>query len=150
MRWESINRAFFDAISGEYDQWLDGAHGKLTDQMARLASVSAGEMVLDIGCGTGLLTCRLAAGAGLQGRVVAIDISAGMLARARAVAEEYPNASFYQASASPPLWFRADTFDLICISDSLSYLDAPQVVLDEARRMLRPRGRLGWLFPAVP
>src|SRR5207302_9692862 len=50
--------------------------------LARL-SLTGGESVLEIGCGTGALTLPLAEAIGEQGRLVAVDISEPMLGAAR-------------------------------------------------------------------
>ena len=47
-------------------------------------ALSPGMMVLDAGCGPGRLTVPLARSVGTSGRVVALDIQPGLLARARA------------------------------------------------------------------
>jgi ubiquinone/menaquinone biosynthesis C-methylase UbiE len=50
-------------------------------------ALAPGMTVLDAGCGPGRLTVPLARGVGTSGRVVALDIQAGMLARAKTKAE---------------------------------------------------------------
>lgn len=50
-------------------------------------ALAPGMTVLDAGCGPGRLTVPLARGVGSSGRVVALDIQAGMLSRARAKTE---------------------------------------------------------------
>jgi len=59
---------------------VGGPPGELA--MARL-ELLPGQRVVDLGCGSGRTTLALAARAGPGGEVVGVDISAGMLARAR-------------------------------------------------------------------
>lgn len=65
-----------------YDLELHPFEPYRTEAIARL-QLSAGETVLDVGCGTGLSFAALHAGVGAQGRIVAFDPSPQMLALAR-------------------------------------------------------------------
>src|SRR5207302_2986502 len=66
--------------------------------------------------------------------------SEGMLrvARRRAAA----NTTYYGANADDRVPFREATFDLVTFCDSLAYLSDPVRALEEARRVLRPKGRI--------
>ncbi|MGH7882862.1 MAG: class I SAM-dependent methyltransferase, partial [Candidatus Dormibacteraceae bacterium] len=121
---------------------LEGAHGKVAFRLADLAMPAPGEFVLDLGCGTGLLTAWLAERVGSKGSVVGVDLSTGMLARAKSRNASMTNVSFHQASIDDLLWFRDHSFDLILLSDSLTYLQSPSLTLRETFRVLRPGGRL--------
>jgi len=48
------------------------------------ARVAAGERVIDVGCGRGATTFAIAEQVGVEGRVIGVDVSALMIARARA------------------------------------------------------------------
>jgi ubiquinone/menaquinone biosynthesis C-methylase UbiE len=82
----------FDAIGDRYDEAFPHKEGQLTAGEWLVAALPAGSRVLDLGCGTGLPTARQLSDAGL--RVSGVDLSAGMLARARA---NVPDAEFVQA-----------------------------------------------------
>lgn len=82
----------FDAIGDRYDEAFPHKEGQVAAAAWLAASVPPGSRVLDLGCGTGLPTARQLADAGL--RVVGVDLSGGMLARARA---NVPTAEFVQA-----------------------------------------------------
>ncbi|HET6522136.1 MAG TPA: methyltransferase domain-containing protein [Geminicoccaceae bacterium] len=77
---------FWNSAAGE--EWvasqeaLDARLGPLTDLLIERAAVAAGERVIDIGCGTGTTTLRLAGLVGPGGAVLGVDISAPMLAAA--------------------------------------------------------------------
>src|SRR6476659_6062121 len=69
--------------------WVDG-QAQLDAQLARFgtlaieaADLRPGDVVLDVGCGCGATPEELAALGGASGRVVGLDVSAPMLARAR-------------------------------------------------------------------
>jgi SAM-dependent methyltransferase len=55
----------------------------LADQVVACATPAPGDRVVDVACGTGILTRRLAAAAGAAGRVVGVDVNPGMIAVAR-------------------------------------------------------------------
>ena len=99
----------------------------------------SGAAVLDVACGTGRITRRVAPDAGT---VVGVDISAGMLERARryAAREGVENATFARMSADE-LWFDADAFDRVSCCWALHIFPDVDAVLDEIRRVLRPGGR---------
>ncbi|GAA5055038.1 class I SAM-dependent DNA methyltransferase [Streptomyces similanensis] len=82
----------FDAIGDRYDEAFPHKEGQISATEWLVASLPAGSRVLDLGCGTGVPTARRLAEAGM--RVVGVDLSAGMVARARA---QVPGAEFHQA-----------------------------------------------------
>ncbi|CAG6394121.1 Ubiquinone/menaquinone biosynthesis C-methylase UbiE [Actinacidiphila cocklensis] len=82
----------FDAIGDRYDEAFPHKEGQLAAAEWLAASVPPGSRVLDLGCGTGLPTAGQLVDAGL--RVVGVDLSAGMVARASA---NVPKAEFVQA-----------------------------------------------------
>jgi SAM-dependent methyltransferase len=82
----------FDAIGDRYDEAFPHKEGQLAAGNWLTAAVPPGSRVLDLGCGTGLPTIRQLVAAELQ--VTGVDLSGGMLARAKANA---PQADFVQA-----------------------------------------------------
>jgi SAM-dependent methyltransferase len=126
--------------------------GPLTGRLASLsAAVSwharAGDLVLDLGCGTGELARALAAG-GL--RVTGCDISPQMLLRA-ARDPGGPGAGSAGWVRLEPGWrslpFASRAFDVVVASSVLEYVDAPAAVLRECARVLRPGGVVLYTVP---
>jgi ubiquinone/menaquinone biosynthesis C-methylase UbiE len=130
---------FYDRVAPEYDAWAGGLHSRVAAKLVDVAGPRRGDAVLDVGCGTGLVTHRLAKAVGARGSVVGIDLSARMLdlARPRAL----PNTKF-MAMAAEHMVFRDRSFDLITYGQSLPYLVDPLASLEEAVRLLRPGGRV--------
>jgi O-methyltransferase/aklanonic acid methyltransferase len=130
---------FYDRVAPEYDAWAGGLHGRVAAKLVDVAAPRRGDAILDVGCGTGLVTHLLAARVGKKGSVVGIDLSARMLDLARKNA--LPNTTF-MAMAAENVVFRARSFDLITYGQSLPYLIDPLASLEEAVRLLRPGGRV--------
>lgn len=115
-------------------------------QTALLASTApaAGERVLDVACGTGLVTLEVAQAVGSQGRVIGIDLSAKMVdtARLRVGARGPRNVSFQRMDAEA-LSFPDASFDTVLCALGLMYMPDPAAAVREMRRVLKPKGRLG-------
>jgi ubiquinone/menaquinone biosynthesis C-methylase UbiE len=134
-------RRNYDRLSHWYD-WFAGSEKRFTEAGLRLLDPKPGERVLEIGPGTGHALARLAQ-AGT--RAVGLDISAGMLARARqAVSRSEERAEFCQGDALS-LPFPARTFHAVFLSFTLELFDDAEIpgVLAECARVLKPGGRLG-------
>jgi ubiquinone/menaquinone biosynthesis C-methylase UbiE len=97
--------------------------------------------VLDIGCGTGVLT-RVIARLPDVTRVVGVDPAPSLLARARELARELPNVDFQEADGRA-LPFAPDTFHVAVLDSTLSHVPGPERALTEAFRVVKPGGWLG-------
>ena len=129
------------AVTAYEEGWraqLEPAHSLMLD----MADLRPGERVLDVACGTGLVTFRMAEAVGERGAVVGTDISGEMVETARRVAAErdLANASFERADAEG-LPFADSTFDAAACGLGLMYVPDPVKALCEMRRVLRPGGR---------
>ncbi len=122
-----------------------------------------GESVIDIACGSGLLTFPAMRSIGGSGRMVATDISEGMLNQAGAIAaaKGIANLEFGRMDAET-LEFGTGTFDAAMCGLGLMYVADPLAALREMHRVLREggraavavwgaRSRCGWaeVFPIV-
>jgi len=112
------------------------------DLVAR-SRVQAGDRVLDVACGTGIVA-RIAAGkVGDSGRVAGLDLNPGMLAVARTspkVGEV--SIEWYEGSALA-LPFREGEFAVVLCQFGLMFLPDPALALGEMRRVLEPGGPVG-------
>jgi ubiquinone/menaquinone biosynthesis C-methylase UbiE len=119
------------------------------DAVARL-DLSPGDSVLDIGCGTGRSLPYLQEAVGPSGRIYGIDISRGMLRKARKLcaAHRWNNVQLYECDAGE---FTAPT-PLNGVLFSLSYNTMPhhRAVLRRAWDRLLPGGRLVIMDAKVP
>ena len=96
--------------------------------------------VLEVGCGTGVLTRVLAALAEVD-TVVGVDLAPSLLEKARERAADLPGIRFEQADARS-LPFADESFDVAVFDSTLSHVPEPDRALAEAFRVLRPGGCL--------
>lgn len=135
-------RAEYDDLAARYDRrWARYTRESLDLLRPLLAGRDAGR-VLDLGCGTGALVTALGAWGVRVARYTGADLSPGMLrmAAGKAAGAGFP-AGFVAASADA-LPFRDGAFDTVLTASSLHFWERPEAALAEARRVLRPGGRL--------
>jgi demethylmenaquinone methyltransferase/2-methoxy-6-polyprenyl-1,4-benzoquinol methylase len=141
------NRRFYDRIASAYDLIADANERAARQAGVRALGLKAGEVVLELGFGTGNEVLDLAGLVGPSGRVAGIDISPGMLAVAnRKLAEAAPKApADLRVGDARSLPFGDGEFDAVYTSFTLELFPAGDipVVLAEARRVLKPGGRIG-------
>lgn len=128
-------RAYYDTFSNSYeDHRHEGYHRYLDEaELAILDPHLPGAEVLEVGCGTGLILERIAR---RSARAVGIDLSPGMLERARERGLDVHEAS---ATALP---FSDASFDLVCSFKVLAHVPDIDVALSEMARVTRPGGRV--------
>ena len=95
---------------------------------------------LDLGCGDGRLSAELRAS-----ELVLAAVSAVALARAR---RRLPGARAVPLEPDAPLPFEDSRFELALCAETLEHVRDVQLLLSEARRVLRPGGRLAVTTPA--
>lgn len=134
-------RDTFDAFAGSFDQVLDQLGYRVPTLIAELLTrilpaLDNTLVVADAGCGTGLCAPFLRP---RSKRLVGIDLSSGMLARARA-RKTYDE--LIEAELATWLARQRPVHDLIVSADTLCYFGALEGVFSGAAAALRPGGRL--------
>lgn len=106
-------------------------------------ALSPGMTVLDAGCGPGRLTVPLARSVGSSGRVVALDIQSGMLARVKSKTEAAGlfNVEFVAAALGEGK-LPANHFDRVVLVTVLGEIPNPAAALAELFSALKPGGVL--------
>jgi ubiquinone/menaquinone biosynthesis C-methylase UbiE len=112
---------------------------KWAEDLVDRAQPRAGEAVLDVACGTGVVT-RLAAKKVTQGRVTGLDLNAAMLAVARDISNEGAPISWMEGSALD-LPFLPNSFDVVFCQLGLQFFPDQPRALREMRRVQRESGR---------
>ena len=110
------------------------------------AGVAPGRRVLDVGCGTGATTVEIARRVGPEGAVTGVDISAPMLAnaRARAAAQNGLSIAFERADVETHS-FAPAAFDAAFSRYGVMFFRNPATAFRNVRDALRPDGRLGFV-----
>jgi ubiquinone/menaquinone biosynthesis C-methylase UbiE len=105
-----------------------------------IAGLQAGQRVLDVACGTGIITRLAAERVGAAGAVAGLDVNPGMLAVARAQTPPDISIDWYEASAeSMPL--PDEAFDVVLCQMGLQFVPNKLAALREMRRVLETGGR---------
>lgn len=107
----------------------------LAPRFADLASVAAGQRVVDVGCGPGALTTELVVRVGAAA-VAAVDPSESFVAAAQ---ERHPTVEVHQAAAEQ-LPFEDDSFDAAVAQLVVHFMADPIAGLREMARVTRPDG----------
>jgi ubiquinone/menaquinone biosynthesis C-methylase UbiE len=135
-------RALWDKQASGYDSrtltMFEDAYAQSIER-AR-AALAPGDRVLEIGCGTGILTLGIASEVE---RVIGTDISPEMItvARQKAEAQDVDNVTFRVADGYE-LPFEEASFDAVLIFNTLHVVKEPETLLGEAHRLLKPGGPL--------
>ncbi len=101
-----------------------------------------GDVVVDLGCGTGLSFASILDRIGPSGRLLGVDLSEGMLtqARARVDGNGWDNVELIQ---SDMLSYRyPDHVDAVVSMGALGYIEDPETIIAAAANALVPDGRL--------
>jgi ubiquinone/menaquinone biosynthesis C-methylase UbiE len=136
-----VQRYGWDRASSFYEKFWLNQLAPAQEELLTVASLKAGERILDIACGTGLVSFRAAALAGDKGFVVGTDISEKMVevCQQRAVRENLKNIFFARMDAEE-LELEFGLFDKALCALGLMYMPEPVRALSEMRRMLKPDG----------
>lgn len=136
--------ASYDSVSEPFACFSERVSAPLAQRIVALARLQPGHRVLDVGTGTGIVALAAADTIGDNGKVLAVDLSEGMLETARRDAE--------RAGLSGRIEFRRmdaehldldnESFDAVVSLFALLHFPNPGLALHEMRRVLRPGGRL--------
>jgi SAM-dependent methyltransferase len=107
------------------------------------AGIQEGMSVLDVGCGTGIMSCEIGKIVGPAGKVTCLDISAEQLdiAREKAEKEKLSNLAF-QCLPAQDIGRLQEKFDAVCCRFLLMHLKDPLAIIDQFLTILSPGGLL--------
>ncbi len=136
--------AVFDSIAGDYDKWYADKLGRFVDETeTRLALglflPKKHQRVLDVGCGTGNFSLKLAR---LGCKVTGIDLSKEMLARAKEKAGKEASEIDFRRMDVYDLQFPDNHFDGVFSMAAFEFVKEPQRAYNEMLRVLKPGGSM--------
>lgn len=145
----------FAGLPGRYDRMgavlSFGQDPRWRRALVKAVAPKAGQRILDVATGTGLVARELAAAAPCD--IVAIDQSDAMLDGARARLAAFPElagrVTLVQGEAEH-LPFGDGEFDALTFTYLLRYVDDPRATMRELARVVKPGGRIGMVEFGVP
>jgi len=145
---DALNSAADQKLQQEFNQWaaagrgdeMEDHHSDITDQTIALMNIQPTDRILDLGCGTGWASRRLARMAG-AGEVVGLDVADEMLHRAEEASTEFNNIRYVWGSAEniPAL---DSLFTKVLSVESFYYYADQNKALRELRRVMASEGQL--------
>lgn len=133
-------RTFFGRIADGWDQLRDQLFGRRFLVPALAALLPRDLSLVDLGCGTGDFLSHVAPAID-QGRLIGVDREPSMLEIAKKRLANHPQVEFVEGALEEVPLPAAST-DLATLILVLHHLPEPAAVLAEARRILKPSGRL--------
>ncbi|WP_034630143.1 class I SAM-dependent methyltransferase [Desulfotruncus alcoholivorax] len=131
---------YFDQMSAKWDSIMGPEVSQKLQEIVHECGIAKGARVLDVACGTGILTPILLNCVGKQGKVTGIDFAPKMIDIAKAKNNE-PNVSFVVADVED-LPFDDDSFDYVFCNGALPHFPDIMAALEEMKRVLRNNGQL--------
>jgi ubiquinone/menaquinone biosynthesis C-methylase UbiE len=133
-------------LQQEFNQWasagrgdeMEDHHSDITEQTLALMHLQPSDRVLDLGCGTGWASRRLAR---VAAEVVGLDVADEMLRRAEQTSSGFSNIRYVWGSAER-IPAPDNYFSKVLSVESFYYYADQGKALDELRRVLAPGGKL--------
>jgi ubiquinone/menaquinone biosynthesis C-methylase UbiE len=124
-------------VEHERDQW------QRADEVIRALNLRSGDVVSELGCGSGYFTLKISPVVGTRGKVLAVDIRRMPLLalRLRASMRNLHNIEVIKGQPDDPL-LETDAVNAVLIANAYHELTHPNVILDKVKRSLRRGGRL--------
>lgn len=158
-----IQRYGWDKAAPYYDKGWQEQLWPAQKRLLKQANIKLGDKVLDVSCGSGLVTLPIAERVSPGGSVAAIDLSEGMIEKASKRAERKGiNNIIFRRMNAEVLDFEDETFDAVICSLGLMYFPNPKKALKEIHRVMKSGGKVlalvwgrrdecGWadIFPIV-
>jgi ubiquinone/menaquinone biosynthesis C-methylase UbiE len=145
---DALNSAADQKLQQEFNQWaaagrgdeMEDHHSDITDQTIALMNIQPSDRILDLGCGTGWGSRRLARTAN-TGEAVGLDVADEMLHRAEEASSEFNNIRYVWGSAEniPAL---DGLFTKVLSVESFYYYADQNKALRELKRVMAPGGQL--------
>jgi ubiquinone/menaquinone biosynthesis C-methylase UbiE len=137
-----VQRYGWDLAALQYEPLWRAQLAPAQDALLYAAAIAPGERVIDVACGTGLVSLAAARAVGSRGRVLGVDLSEQMVAAARDRAAATAHTQFMRMDGEALDAVPSAGFDVALCALGLMYLPGPERALREMARVLRPGGRI--------
>jgi len=145
---DSLSSSADHRLQQEFNQWaaagrgdeMEDHHSDITGQTLALMDIQPEDRILDLGCGTGWASRRMARIA-VQGEVVGLDVADEMLRRAEESSSAFKNVRYVWGSAEN-IAEADNAFTKVLSVESFYYYADQGKALDELRRVMAPGAKL--------
>jgi ubiquinone/menaquinone biosynthesis C-methylase UbiE len=135
-------------LQQEFNQWaaagrgdeMEDHHADITDQTLALMDIQPEDRILDLGCGTGWASRRMARVV-VRGEVVGLDVADEMLRRAEEASSAFRNVRYVWGSAEK-ISEADNAFTKVLSVESFYYYADQGKALDELRRVMAPGAKM--------
>ena len=135
-------------IQQEFNQWaaagrgdeMEDHHSDITNQTLDVMHIEPTDRILDLGCGTGWASRRMARQA-TNGEIVGLDVADEMLRRAEQTSKEFKNIRYVWGSAEK-IPAADGAFSKVLSVESFYYYADQGKALDELLRVMAPKAKL--------
>jgi ubiquinone/menaquinone biosynthesis C-methylase UbiE len=135
-------------LQQEFNQWaaagrgdeMEDHHSDITDQTLALMDLQPADRILDLGCGTGWASRRMARVA-TKGEIVGLDVADEMLRRAEQASPAFKNIRYVWGSAEK-IPAADNAFSKALSVESFYYYADQGKALDELHRVIAPGGKI--------
>ena len=144
LEYKQKNMSTWNEVAPRYHKrWAraDMGPAQSTARLIKLTDISKGDMVLDIACGTGVVTKKIQREIGKDGYVVGVDTSITAIKIAKRWNGKRANLDFVNADAEK--FYFSKKFDIVTCQYALFFFPNAQRALKNMRRSLKESGRIG-------
>ena len=142
MAQQQFGKSYGSNPAKNYEKYFVPSIGEpLAKDLIATANLHEGEKILDVACGTGVVTRLAAEQVGKTGKAEGLDVSPGMLEVAKSITPKEESIKWHEASAtSIPL--PDNSFDVVMCQLGLQFVDDKTAALKEMHRVMGPNGKL--------
>lgn len=130
-----------DAAENYQRYFVPSIGAPMANDLMAVANLQPGERVLDVACGTGVVTQLAARQVGTTGSVAGLDINPGMLAVAASATPSDLSIGWHEANAES-MPFPDRSFDVVLCQMALQFMPGKLAALRQMRRVLDAGGRV--------
>jgi ubiquinone/menaquinone biosynthesis C-methylase UbiE len=136
-------RSYAGSAPENYERWFIPAIGSpFAHELVAAAQLRAGERVLDVACGTGIVARLAAERVAPNGTVSALDVNEGMLNVARSVTRSTAVPIHWYETPAESIPLPDDSFDVVLCQLGLMFMEDRGAAAREMRRVAAPGGRV--------